>query len=60
MKPTRRRPSLAALAALAALACCAAGGALPAAALTPAELFAQVAPSVWRVQTLDADGLVLG
>jgi len=32
----------------------------PAAALTPAELFAQVAPSVWRVQTLDADGLLLG
>lgn len=35
---------------------------LPAAAraLTPAELFAQVSPSVWRVQTLDADGLLLG
>lgn len=31
-----------------------------AAALTPAELFALVAPSVWRVQTLDADGLLLG
>ena len=44
----------------AGLACCAAGWALPAAALTPAELFARVAPSVWRVQTLDADGLVLG
>jgi S1-C subfamily serine protease len=28
--------------------------------LTPAELFARVAPSVWRVQTLDADGLLLG
>ena len=32
----------------------------PAQALTPAELFAQVAPSVWRVQTFDADGLLLG
>ncbi|MDO9283323.1 MAG: S1C family serine protease [Aquabacterium sp.] len=31
-----------------------------AAALTPAEVFAQVAPSVWRVHTLDADGLLLG
>ena len=28
--------------------------------LSPADLFAQVAPSVWRVQTLDADGLLLG
>ena len=37
-----------------------AGAAMPARALTPAELFAQVAPSVWRVQTLDADGLLLG
>jgi serine protease Do len=34
--------------------------ATPAAALTPAEVFAQVSPSVWRVQTLDADGLLLG
>ena len=34
--------------------------AAPALALTPAELFAQVSPSVWRVQTLDADGLMLG
>lgn len=32
----------------------------PAAAMSPAEVFAQVAPSVWRVQTLDADGLLLG
>lgn len=32
----------------------------PAAAMTPAEVFAQVAASVWRVQTLDADGLLLG
>ncbi|OGB04291.1 MAG: hypothetical protein A3E25_21335 [Burkholderiales bacterium RIFCSPHIGHO2_12_FULL_69_20] len=31
-----------------------------AAALTPAEVFAQVSPSVWRVHTLDADGLLLG
>ena len=34
--------------------------AAPAWPLTPAELFAQVSPSVWRVLTLDADGLVLG
>ena len=34
--------------------------AMPAWALSPAELFAQVAPSVWRVQTLDVDGLLLG
>ena len=32
----------------------------PARALTPAEVFARVAPSVWRVQTFDADGLMLG
>jgi S1-C subfamily serine protease len=31
-----------------------------AAALSPAEVFAQVAPSVWRVQTLDRDGLLIG
>lgn len=31
-----------------------------AAALTPAEVFALVSPSVWRVHTLDADGLLLG
>lgn len=37
-----------------------AAAALPAHALTPAELFAQVAPSVWRVQTFDRDGLPLG
>ena len=37
-----------------------AGQAAVAWALSPAELFAQVAPSVWRVQTLDADGLLLG
>jgi S1-C subfamily serine protease len=34
--------------------------ALPAAALTPAEVYALVAPSVWRVQTYDVDGLPLG
>lgn len=33
--------------------------AAPAQALSPAEVFAQVSPSVWRVQTLDADGLLL-
>lgn len=32
----------------------------PAAALTPAEVFARVSASVWRVQTFDADGLPLG
>ena len=31
-----------------------------AAAMSPADVFALVAPSVWRVQTLDADGLLLG
>ena len=44
----------------AGLVCASLGLAQPATALTPAELFAQVAPSVWRVQTLDADGLTLG
>jgi len=29
-------------------------------ALTPAELFAKVAPSVWRVRTYDKEGLPLG
>jgi S1-C subfamily serine protease len=37
-----------------------AGAALPVAALTPAEVYALVAPSVWRVQTYDVDGLPLG
>jgi S1-C subfamily serine protease len=46
---------MAALLALAALP-----GAAGAATLTPAELFAQVSPSVWRVSTLAADGLLLG
>lgn len=32
----------------------------PARALTPAEVYAQVSPSVWRVQTFDAGGLLLG
>lgn len=32
----------------------------PASALTPAEVFAAVSPSVWRVQTFDVDGLLLG
>lgn len=31
-----------------------------AAALTPAEVYALVSPSVWRVVTYDADGLPLG
>jgi serine protease Do len=37
-----------------------AGTALTAAALTPAQVYALVAPSVWRVQTYDVDGLPLG
>ena len=44
----------------AALSLLGGGLALSAQALTPAELFAQVSPSVWRVQTLDADGLITG
>lgn len=32
----------------------------PVLALTPAELFAKVAPSVWRVRTYDKEGLPLG
>jgi S1-C subfamily serine protease len=44
-------------AALALIALCTA---TPASALTPAEVFAQVSPSVWRVQTFDTDGLLLG
>lgn len=32
----------------------------PGVALTPAQLFAQVSPSVWRVLSFDADGLLLG
>lgn len=51
----RRLATTTALAALTAAAVT-----LPARALTPAELFAQVAPSVWRVQTFDRDGLPLG
>lgn len=39
--------------------CVAAALAGPAQALTPAEVFAQVSPSVWRVQTLDGYGLML-
>ena len=52
IRSARSRQVLAAAALLLAAA--------PAAALTPAEVFAQVSPSVWRVQTLDADGLLLG
>jgi len=32
----------------------------PAQALTPAELFAKISPSVWRVRTYDKEGLPLG
>jgi hypothetical protein len=46
-------PRLAAAIALAAVL-------MPAHALQPAEVYAKVAPSVWRVQTYDADGLPLG
>ena len=37
-----------------------AAGIAPAQALTPSELFAKVAPSVWRVRTYDSEGLPLG
>jgi serine protease Do len=36
------------------------GSVLSAQALTPAEIYAKVSPSVWRVQTYDAAGLLLG
>ncbi|MBP6902686.1 MAG: serine protease [Burkholderiaceae bacterium] len=45
---------------LAGLALALSGLAPAAQALTPAEVFAQVSPSVWRVQTFDASGLLLG
>jgi serine protease Do len=52
-----RRPLLAQAAGL----LLALAAAVPAAqALTPAELFARVAPSVWRVRTYDSEGLPLG
>ncbi|HEY2928683.1 S1C family serine protease [Piscinibacter sp.] len=35
------------------------GSAMHAAAMTPAEVYTQVSPSVWRVQTYDLDGLPL-
>ena len=42
-----------------ACAICLAGSATGAAALTPAEVYALVSPSVWRVVTYDVDGLQL-
>ena len=42
-----------------AAALCLAAQACAAAALTPAEVYALVAPSVWRVVTYDGDGLPL-
>ena len=51
-----RRPAVAARFACALLL----AGAGSAAALTPAEVYALVAPSVWRVVTYDGDGLPLG
>ena len=47
------------LAARVAAALCLAGSACGAAALTPAEVYALVSPSVWRVVTYDVDGLQL-
>lgn len=44
----------------ATIALAAALGAAPACALTPAEVYAQVSGSVWRVVTYDHDGLPLG
>lgn len=52
----RRQPLLAQAGLLLALA----AGVLPALAMTPAELFSKVAPSVWRVRTYDKEGLPLG
>ena len=46
-------------AARAAAALCLAANAGAAAALTPAEVYALVSPSVWRVVTYDVDGLPL-
>lgn len=43
-----------------ACAALAAAQAAPAQTLTPAQVFAQVSPSVWRIQTFDAAGLLLG
>lgn len=51
----RRRTPVWWLVAAAALA-----GVVPAQALTPAEVFAKVSPSVWRIRTYDTDGLALG
>lgn len=42
------------------LAIALAGWASAAGALPPAEVYARVAPSIWRVQTYDIDGLPLG
>jgi len=51
-----RRPPLT----RAALLCASLLAAAAAQALTPAELFAKVSPSIWKVVALDADGLPLG
>lgn len=57
----RHGPRLAPLfAPLLALGLTLACAARPAQALTPAELFAKVSPSVWRVRTYDNEGLPLG
>lgn len=44
----------------AALLCATLLAAAAAQALTPAELFAKVSPSIWKVVALDADGLPMG
>ena len=54
------RPLRSALLAQAGLLLALAAAVPPALALTPAELFAKVAPSVWRVRTYDKEGLPLG
>jgi serine protease Do len=56
---TTRTLRLAAASSLATLAAWTAPTAL-AQALTPAQVFAQASPSVWRIQTFDAAGLLLG
>jgi serine protease Do len=44
---------------VALVACTLAGTGQPAWALTPPEVYAKVAPSIWRVATYDADGVPL-
>lgn len=45
---------------LVTLAACVLGTAAASAAMSPADIYAIVSPSVWRVQTYDVDGVPLG